>query len=84
MKNRADNLIKLGKLMNDNDIHFEKQITIEHVWAGLVQSIPLEVKATVGLAKDIPGISNLKDTEDFSMMIDKHLFDFYLASETQY
>jgi hypothetical protein len=80
MKIRAENLIKLGKLMNDEDIHFEKQITLQHIWAGLVESIPNEVKNTVGFAKEIPGVSEFKEHNDFAIMIDKRLFDFYLVT----
>ena len=81
MRTRAENLIKLGKLMNDDDIHFEKHVSLQHVWAGLVQSIPTEVKNTVGFAKEIPGISDFKDLDDFAIMIDKRLFDFYLVKK---
>ena len=80
LKNRAANLIRIGKFMNDEENFFDKNVTNEHIWAGLVQSIPEEVSYAISFSKEMPGVSDFKDSIDFGMMIDKHLFDFYLVS----
>jgi hypothetical protein len=56
-------------------------LTLEKVWASLVESIPEFVKTVIAFAKEIPGLNELNQ-KDFATIINNKLFDFFIISNS--
>lgn len=51
--------------------------TTKEVWDALVESIPDFVKMVISFAKEVPGLNEIEQ-EDFTVLVNNRLFDFYI------
>lgn len=56
--------------------------TLEDIWDLLLKSIPLNVRACISFAKEIPGLNSLNQ-HDFVKLVNNRLFDFFLIKHAR-
>ena len=53
---------------------------IKTVSSGLTQTVPQIVKSMIKYVKNIPGLKEFENTDDFKIIINNHLFDYFIVS----
>jgi hypothetical protein len=75
--NQSFNFIQKSYFMNNKPLD---SYDSENVLSGLEKAISLIVRSMIKYLKNIPGIKDFENTNDFKIMITNHLFDYFIVS----
>ena len=54
--------------------------SIAEVWNGVINFAHFSIKNMIDFVKKIPGVDSIKETEDFRILVDNRLIDFFLVT----
>jgi hypothetical protein len=75
--NQSFNFIQKSYIMNNKPLD---SYDSKNVLSGLEKAISLIVRSMIKYLKNIPGIKDFENTNDFKIMITNHLFDYFIVS----